>query len=216
MNQKRNSHPRKESLLDKEKKNKDTLEGKLTLLEEYEKNPFEKFLAPPVIDNVPLVENPFAVINALSYQKKLNFDQEEYNKRYESLESIMSTLKKRKEIFETLLKYDPENEKYLQNYKDTQEELKTFEPVVDIYQTSNNVYTKKMDEIKLKLESDIKREASKIFTIGAIILFFILLLVFIKYLVHKYMSDNEKYYTINKALNIGFVLLSGFTLFWLI
>ena len=200
------------ALLDKEKKNKDTLEGKLTLLEEYEKNPFEKFLAPPVIDNVPSVENPFAVINALSYQKKLNFDQDEYNKRYESLESIMKTLKKRKEIFETLLKYDPENKKYIQNYKDTQEELKTFEPVVDIYQTSNNVYTKKMDEIKLKLESDIKREASKIFTIGAIILFFILLLVFIKYLVHKYMSDNEKYYTINKALNIGFVLLSGFTL----
>ena len=211
--QNKNKRTTKENIaLAKEIKNRSTLEGKLNLLEEYESNPFEKFLAPPEIDNVPSVENPFAVINALSYQKKLNFDQEDYNERYKSLESIMSTLHKRKSLFVELLKYEPTNEKYLLSYQDTLEELKTFEPVIDIFKTSNNVYIKKMDEINLKLESDIKREVSKIVTIGGVILFFILFLVFIKYLVRKYMSDNERYYTINKALNIGFVTLSVFTL----
>ena len=194
------------------KKNKATLEGKLTLLAEYENNPFEKFLTPPKIDDVPSVGNPIAVIGALSYQKKLNFDQEEYEARYKSLESIMSTLQRKEALYNELLKHEPNNETYRRAYKDTQEEIKTFEPVLDIFKTSNSVHTKKIDEIKLKLESDIKREVSKAFTIGAIILFFILLLLFTKYLVRKYMSDNDRFYTINKAANISFILLSVFTL----
>ena len=198
--------------IEKKEKEKRTLEGKLNLLEEYENNPFEKFLAPPTIDDVPTVTNPFAVIGALSYQKKLSFDQEEYSSRFKSLESIMSTLRKKVILYEKLINIAPDNPTYLKAYEDTLEEIKTFEPVIDIFHTSNNVHTKKMDEIKLKLESDIKREASKAFTIGAIIIFFILLLLFIKYLVRKYMSDNERFYSINKALNIGFITLTILTL----
>ena len=198
--------------IEKKEKEKRTLEGKLNLLEEYENNPFEKFLAPPTIDDVPTVTNPFAVIGALSYQKKLSFDQEEYSSRFKSLESIMSTLRKKVILYEKLINIAPDNPAYLKAYEDTLEEIKTFEPVIDIFHTSNNVHTKKMDEIKLKLESDIKREASKAFTIGAIIIFFILLLLFIKYLVRKYMSDNERFYSINKALNIGFITLTILTL----
>jgi len=198
--------------IEKKEKEKRTLEGKLNLLEEYEDNPFEKFLAPPTIDDVPTVTNPFAVIGALSYQKKLSFDQEEYSLRFKSLESIMSTLRKKVILYEKLINIAPDNPAYLKAYEDTLEEIKTFEPVIDIFHTSNNVHTKKMDEIKLKLESDIKREASKAFTIGAIIIFFILLLLFIKYLVRKYMSDNERFYAINKALNIGFITLTILTL----
>ena len=203
---------KQKEILEKTKKTKKILEGKLSLLGEYEDNPFEKFLTPPTFDNIPEVSNPIAVIGALSYQKKLNSDQEEYAKRYKSLAAIVSTLKKKEGLFRELLMHDPKNETYLKGYKDTQEEIKTFEPVVDIFQTSNTVYLKKMDEIKSKLESDIKKELNKLFMIGAIILFFILFLLFIKYLVRKYMSDNERYYTINKALNIGFVMLSIFTL----
>jgi len=198
--------------IEREKKEKRTLEGKLNLLEEYENNPFEKFLAPPTIDDVPTVTNPFAVIGALSYQKKLSFDQEEYSLRFKSLESIMSTLREKVTLYKKLINIAPDNPAYLRAYEETLEEIRTFEPVIDIFHTSNSVHTKKMDEIKLKLESDIKREASKAFTIGAIIIFFVLLLLFIKYLVRKYMSDNERFYAINKALNIGFITLTILTL----
>ncbi len=203
---------KQKEILANEKKKNATLQGKLSLLEEYKNNPFEKFLTPPQIENVPTVGNPFAVIGALSYQKKLKFDQDEYQKRYDSLQEIMEALKEKKMLLEELLKHDPENAAYLGALQDTEEEIKTFEPVIDIFQTSNSVFSKKIDEIKLKLEEDIKREAGKAFTIGAIILFFILVLVFIKFLVRKYMSDNEKFYTINKAANFSFILLTVFTL----
>ena len=189
-----------------------TLLGKLTLLKEYEDDPFEKFLSPPKIEAMPSIGNPLAVIGALSYQKKLKFDEEEYRGRYKSLTAMMSTLEDKRVLYDNLIKLDPRNVMYLNAHKDIQEEIKTFEPVIEIFQTSSNVYTKKIDEINLKLESNIKREMGKAFVIGAIILFFLLLLIFIKYLVRKYMSENDRFYTINKAVNITFILISVFTL----
>jgi len=198
--------------LEKEKEKKVTLLGKLQLLKEYERDPFKKFLIPPAIEDIPNVGNPLAIIGALSYQEKLNSDQEEYNARYESLENIMTKLKEKKVLLQKLIKFNPNNEAYNIEYKDTREQIKTFLPVIDIFKTTNNVHTKKIDEIKLNLKNDIKQEVSKTFTIGAIILFFILFLFFIKYFVRKYMSDNDRFYTINKALNITFIILTLLTL----
>ena len=199
-------------LLELNKEKKVTLEGKLALLKEYENDPFRKFLMPPVIEEVPSVGNPLVIIGALSYQEKLDSDNEEYSARYESLAAIMTKLKIKEEILSKLLSHDPDNSEYMNNYETTREKIKTFSPVVEIFKTSSNVHTKKVDEIKLKLQSDIKREVSKAFMIAMIILFFILLLLLIKYFVRKYMSDNDRYYTINKALNSGFILLTLLTI----
>jgi small-conductance mechanosensitive channel len=96
--------------------------------------------------------------------------------------------------------------------QNTLDQLKTFAPVVEIFKTTQNVYTKKIDEIKLKLQNEIKREIEKAIHIGAIILFFILFILMVKYLVRRYMSDNDRFYTINKALNVTFFTLMLFTL----
>ena len=189
-----------------------TLVGKLELLKEYEKDPFKKFLTPPIIDLIPTVTNPFDIITALSYFEKLNSDQEEYNSYYESLRLIVDKLKERQLVIHKLQKLDDTNRAYIKVIKDTEDQISAFMPVLEIFKTSNNVYTKKIDEIKLNLQHDIKREMEKTVTLGAIILIFIFLLFFIKYLVRKYMSDNERFYTINKAINISFVTILIFTI----
>ena len=203
---------KQQKTLNNEKEQKNIIKGKLQLLKEYADGPFERFLKPPEIEEVPNVGNPFAVINALSYQEKLNSDQEEYNARYVSLNTIMTKLKEKEIILSKLKEYNSSNESYQKEFDSTKEEIKTFEPVIDIFKTSNNVYTKKIDEIKLNLKSDIKKEIEKIIFIGGVILFFILMLIIIKYFVRKYMSGNDRYYTINKALNITFIILSLLTL----
>ena len=189
-----------------------TLVGKLQLLKEYEKDPFKKFLTPPEIGDVPTVGNPFAVIGALSYQEKLNSDIEEYTKRYTSLQEIMKKFQEEQVIIKKLLQLDPENVEYQNALDDVVDQIKTFTPVLEIFKTTENVYTKKIDEIKLNLKNDIQRETERTMTIGAIILFFIILLFFIKYFVKKYMSEHERFYTINKALNITFVTITILTL----
>jgi small-conductance mechanosensitive channel len=189
-----------------------TLIGKLQLLKEYEKNPFKKFLTPPEIGNVPNVENPLAVIGALSYKEKLSSDQEEYKNRYLSLEHIMSKFTEKKEILKKLAKLDNNTSAYNKDIININDQIKTFTPILDIFKTTENVYNKKIDEINLNLKNDIQKEIERTVSIGPILLFFLLLLFFIKYLVRRYMSDNDRFYTINKALNITFVTLLILTL----
>ncbi|MBT8349509.1 MAG: mechanosensitive ion channel [Sulfurovum sp.] len=189
-----------------------TLLGKLQLLKEYQKDPFKKFLTPPAIGAVPKVESPFAVIGALSYREKLESDMEAYNNRYESLQLIVEKFNGKQLILKKLLKLDPMNQDYIKEQKDTVDQIKTFIPVLEIFKTTKNVYSKKIDEIELNLKNDIQTEIERTVTIGAIILFFIFLLFLIKYFVKKYMSDNENFYAINKALNISFVSILILTL----
>lgn len=181
------------------------LSGKLQLLKEYETDPFKKFLMPPKIENVPTVENPLAIISAYSYREKLHSDQIAYESRYESLKYVLENLDKKKKTIEELLVLEPENEKYQNTAKEIDEQIKTFASVMEIFETTKNVYVKKIDEIKLNLKNDIDREINKTIQIGAIILVFVILLFVIKYFVRRYMLDNERFYIINKALNITFV-----------
>ena len=189
-----------------------TLKGKLQFLNEYEKDPFKKFLTPPEIEAVPNVENPFTIIGALSYKEKLHSDQEEYRNRYQSLKHIMEKFDEKRTIVQKLYELDSNNTAYKNELEAIEDQIKTFTPVIDIFKTTQNVYTKKIDEIEFKLKTDIQKEVERTVTIGAIILFFLILLFFIKYLVRRYMSDNDRFYTINKALNISFVTILIFTL----
>jgi len=190
----------------------DTLLDKLQLLEEYEKDPFKKFLKPPFIEPVPSVQNPIAVIFAFSYKEKLESDEEEYQSRYISLEHIMGKFKKLKQVIEKLLQISPENKSYLMALKDTNNQIETFAPVIDIFKTTANVYSKKIDEIQDNLRMDVKREIERTIVIAGVILFFILILLMSKYLVRRYMSENDRFYSINKALNLSFMSILLFTL----
>ncbi|NOR56412.1 MAG: mechanosensitive ion channel [Sulfurovum sp.] len=200
------------SQLDVYESQSDTLRGKLQLLKEYAKDPFKNYLTPPAIEDIPSIGNPFAMIGALSFREKLISDQEEYGNRYYSLTHIMEKFLEKRNILLKLMVEDSNNPDYEKELEEIDDEIKTFTPVIEIFKTTKNVYTKKIDEIDFKLKADIEKELERTISIGAIILFFVLLLFFIKYLVRKYMSDNERFYTINKALNVSFVTILIFTL----
>ncbi len=186
---------------------KKILLGKLQLLKEYEEDPFKKFLTPPAVGEIPVVQNPLAIISALSFIEKLKNDAKEYNDRYLSIQQVMQELKEKERILHTLIEARPDSLKYRKELQDTIDQINTFTPVVEIFKTTQNVYTKKLDEIMLNLRADIKKEVEKATTIGIIILVFLIIIFFIKYLVRRYMSDNDRFYTINKALNFTFITL---------
>jgi small-conductance mechanosensitive channel len=194
------------------KSKRSIITGKLQLMKEYEKNPFKKFLKPPDVTDIPTVENPLTIISAISYIKKIKTDQINYESRYDSIKIVMDKLKERELLLKKILLNDSNNTKYKMELLDTEDKIKTFTPVVEIFKTTQKVYIKKIDEITLNLRAGIKKEMKKATSIGMIILFFILFILLIKYLVRKYMSDNDRFYTINKALNVTFGTLLLFTL----
>ena len=191
---------------------KKTIMGKLQLLAEYENDPFKKFITPPELEDVPSVGNPLAIIGALSYQEKLKSDQKESKLRYETLLNTIKKIKEKKIILKELISLKKSSASFKKGYKQTKEQIQTFLPVKEIFKTTNNVHNKKIDEIKLNLKHEIKREIAKGITIGGIILFFILSSFLIRFLIKKYILDNDRHYTINKALNIFFIVLSAFTI----
>jgi small-conductance mechanosensitive channel len=184
-----------------------TIAGKLQLLEEYKKDPFKELIKPAPLEDIPSVTNPIAIITAMSYKKKLLSEQEEFDNRYISLKQIVDKFQEESKILEELIKLDKTNEKYADKLKKVNEKLKVYKPVLDIFKTTKNVYTKKVDEIKLKLRREIKKEMSKTAVIGGILLFFFAIFLLGKFLAHKYMAENDRFYMINKALNITFITL---------
>ncbi len=194
------------------KSKRDILRDKLQLLKEYEKDPFKKFLKPPEITDIPTVDSPLSIISTFSYIKKLQSDLIVYEDKYKLVQDLLSGLKRRKIFIKKILLIDKENKKYQAELDSTEEQIKTFQPVVEIFKTTQNVYTKKIDEIILNIRADGKKEMKKATSIGMIILTFVILTLLSKFLVRRYMSDNDRYYTINKALNVTFGTLLIFTL----
>ncbi|MCD6212606.1 MAG: mechanosensitive ion channel [Sulfurovum sp.] len=201
-----------EKAFEKLKGQRSILVGKLQLLKEYENNPFKKFLNPPEITDIPTVGNPFAIISVFSYTQKLESDELEYARRYESIQSVMEKLIEKELLLRKILLLDKNNTKYNEELLETEDKIKTFNPVVEIFKTTQNVYKKKIDETILNLKADAKREMEKATSIAMIIVFFVLFLLLVKYLVRRYMSDNDRFYTINKALNFTFVTVLAITL----
>ena len=189
-----------------------TIEGKLALLKEFQENPFKRVIEPPSIETIPEVGNPVGILGAVSYKKKLDEQQKKYEKSYLSLVQEIGSLEKKQALMVKMLEADPHAYAITDKIAEIRREIDTFEPVLEIFATTKEVYSKKIEEIKLKLDADIQQEYEKMAKIAGVLAVFFLLFLFIKYLVHRYMSNKDSYYTVNKAANFVFLTIMGLVL----
>jgi len=182
-----------------------TLKGKLELLKEFEKDPFKRMIEPPVIEDIPEVGNPVGILGAVSYKKKLTEQQKKYEVAYRSLLDEIKALKQKQALLIKLMALRPNDEALIRKIQEVQGELDTFGPVHEIFETTREVYNKKLEETRLKLDADIEQEYEKMLKIAGVMLLFFLLFLLTKYLVHRYMVNKDSYYTVNKAANFVFL-----------
>ena len=185
---------------------KKVLEDKINLIKNFEKDPFRKLIAPPNLSDAPKITNPIALINGLSYIKELANKKDKYIEKYKSLEDTIEALYKQRELLREIVKINNStiDKQHLQ-YLD--KEIKELLTIKDIFKTTKDVFLKKADELKLSIESDIKKELKKVVYIGIVALIFLIIFIFFKYLTRKYLADKESFYTVNKIINIAFVSL---------
>jgi len=182
-----------------------TIEGKLALLKEFQSDPFKRLIEPPTMEEVPEVGNPVGILGAISYKKKLEEQQKKYEGNYQSLVSEIESLKQKRNLLVKMLALRPHDKDIQKKLLQIEKEIDTFKPVMEIFATTKEVYNKKIEEIKLKLDADIQQEYAKMARIAGVMLLFFLLFLLTKYLVHRYMSNKESYYTVNKAANFVFL-----------
>ena len=185
------------------------IEGKLSQLKEYKDDPFVKLIETPTVGKAPTISNPLNIIEAMSFQKHLKLVREEYAKNYEKLNDAVTKLYEKNMILQELVlktrgvKYDD----YVEELRATESKLEDFELTLEILKTSVAAFDQKVSQVNLNLDDGIKKEIKKSIITGSTILFILLFFFFIKYLVKKYMSDNELFYGINKVINFLFIVL---------
>jgi len=179
--------------------------GKLQLLNEFQHDPFKKLLEPPATGEIPKIGNPFGIITAFSYLKKLQSDQQLYAENFRSLKRTIEVLRQEQKLLKQILRYRPDDAKLKERLQRLTREIDTLLPTYEIFKTTQEVYNKKIDEIRLKVNAEIRREITKAATIAGILLFLFILFLIFKHLVRKYMSDKESFYTVNKISNLLFI-----------
>ncbi len=182
-----------------------TLKNQLELLKEYRESPFSELLKPKQIEKPPQINNPFDIIEALSYIKQLNSLKEYYETKLNDFKSALNLLEEKYELLKKIEAIYPDKsiKKELEALK---EEIKDFKENLKIAKETLAVYNRKIEENILKVTDDIKRQTEKAATIAAIILGLLILSFIIKWMIHRYIKDNQRAYMANKIVNFNLAI----------
>lgn len=181
-------------------------ENELELISEYKGSPIGGLINPPEIEKYENITNPFGIINALSNIKKLENNKKQFKSLEIEIEALTSTLEDELVTYLELFNLDPKLE-----YKDKitflDKQKKDFTIVLDIVNTTEEVYTRKIEQIILEIKSQISQQVQKMFTILVIIVILLIISFLVKLTLRKYFSQNENFYMINKIINFSLVFL---------
>jgi len=199
-------HQRK--LLKELEAKKETLQNQIELLKEYQESPFLGILKPQEIPPAPTIKNPFDIITAFSYIKRLNSSKEYYKQKLLDLEEALNLLNQRYALLTQLSKLEGKKE----SFKELRKQIQDFSETLKTAKEILAVYTRKIEENVLKITEEIKIQGQRTASIvGLIVGLFILSFLF-KWVIRRYIQDNQRAYMANKIVNFNFALLIIFIL----
>ena len=198
-----------------------SLKSQLEVLKDYESSPFTNLLALPSIEETPKITNPIALIAGFSHLKHLKALKVENAWILNELNAALGVLNEKQSLINELYKsasfklLDANAQSFLNTLKnDIDTQINDFEIARDVAITTYDIYDKGLDEaisaVNVALRAQIKQSAS---ILGAVVVVFLLGLA-LKIIIKRYLKDNQKFYTINKFINIsGFVIIIFILLF---
>ena len=208
---KRAKRYRKKKLIQELESKKETLQNQLELLKEYQESPFLELLKPQKIPKAPTIKNPFDIIGAFSYIKQLNSSKEYYDQKLKDMELALELLKKKEVVLKKL--YDFQKSKKLHNeLVALQKEIKDFEESLKTAKETLGVYRRKIEENVLKITEEIKLQTEKTAYIAAMIVGLFILSFILKWIISRYIQDNQRAYMANKIVNFNLALIIIFIL----
>jgi len=177
------------NLSERESYKMDRVESQLELFGE-QVAPFNKLLTPHKIEEMNSITNPFMIFSGLSSIQQNIQHYESYIKKSEDIEQILEQLKEKRELHNIL------GEKEIERVR-----INSFEDALLTVKRTGEIYKKRVDEVNLKIESEIKEQAESSIYTALLIIFIIALGIGSKFIVGYYFKDNQKVYTINKIIN---------------
>ena len=181
-------------------------ENELELIDEYKGSPIGGLINPPEIEKYENITNPFGIINALSQIKKLENNKKSFKSLEQEIDNLTVKLDEELVLYLELFNLDPKAD-----YKDKitflDKEKKDFSMVLEIVSTTEEVYTRKIEQVILEIQSQISQQIQKLVMIFVIIIVLSIIVFLVKLALKRYFSQNENYYMVNKIINFTLVFL---------
>ncbi len=181
-------------------------ENELELIDEYKGSPIGGLINPPEIEKYEIITNPFGIINALSQIKKLENNKKLFKTLEQDIDYLTVKLDEELLLYLELFNIEPKPE-----YKDRitflDKQKKDFIMVLEIVSTTEEVYTRKIEQVILEIKNQISQQIQKMVIISVIILVLSLIAFLVKLALKRYFSQNENYYMVNKIINFTLVFL---------
>lgn len=181
-------------------------ENELELIDEYKGSPIGALINPPEIEKFEAITNPFGIINALSQIKKLENNKKQFKSLDYEIDNLVTKLEEELVVYLELFNLDSKPE-----YKDKitflDKQKKDFSMVLDIVSTTEEVYTRKIEQVILEIKNQVSQQGQKLLIIFIIIVILSIFAFLVKLALKKYFSQNENYYMINKIINFTLVFL---------
>ncbi len=189
------------------------LQDQLTLLKDHSDSPFSTLLKPEEIEGVPDISNPFDIFTGISFKKRLEAAYGDYVARGSELRHLVMELREKKKTLEALQELDSNTTLYEDQISFVTKKLQQFENGLETHSATAEVYKKRIDEMELQVEKEIKKQGVKLFNLGVTILILFVIFLILKFIIKKYITDNERFYMANKIItfvNITLIILIVF------
>jgi len=181
-------------------------QNELVLIDEYKDSPIGKLITPHEIDQSESITNPFGIINALSYIKKLENYKKQFKRINKQVSDLLTNLERELDLYIKMYDIKPSS--------DTKDVIKAldkrktdFVNVLDIVTTTDEVYSRKIEEVIIETKAQISNQIEKTVTILIIVAMLFVVSFLLKLALKKYFSQNENYYMANKVINFILVFL---------
>lgn len=178
--------------------------NELELIKEYKGSPIGGFINPPEMPKFDKISNPFGIINALSVIRKLEDNKKQFKSITSNIEFVANKLSDELFLYLELFNLD-QNKKIKDKITFLDKQKKDFDMVLEIVSTTEEVYTRKTDQVISEIQYQISQQIQKILLIVSIIFILFIITFLIKMVLKKYFSQNESYYMTNKIINFTVV-----------
>ena len=184
------------ALISKEK----ILTSQIEKLKAKDSSPFSSLITPPELKDKVSITNPFDIFSGISLIKSYNADFNNYIQRKMDLIDIISVLRQQNDIYKKIKTIDDEG-KYKKEIAYKAKQLERFETALDTMLATTELYQKRLEIIEININKGIEAQLIKLAKIGVIVFIVLVIFLLLKFIVKKYITDNERFYMANKIIN---------------
>ena len=146
-------------------------ENELELINEYKGSPIGGLINPPEIGVYENITNPFGIINSLSHIKKLEDNKKQFKTLEKEIDNLTIRLDEELVLYLELFNLDQKAE-YKEKITFLDKQKKDFSMVLEIVTTTEEVYTRKLEQVMAEIKNQISQQMQKMLVIFIIIIVF--------------------------------------------